>query len=147
MVFGGLITFSTPPKYFAAALTKNRLFRRASKEQRPKSCVLGSTTIRASGGENCPSRFERVPGFSWNPSGGSTKASKEASVMMSPRWHREDVAVPSRRRLPAETPRGLGEVFTEQSRRPFETSLAECSRSLREGFVKPSRCLHQAFTE
>ena len=93
MVFGGQITFSIPPKYFSAAFffflgapknrrflapkTKNRLFRRASKEQRPKSCILGSTTIRASGGENCPSRFERVPGFSWNPSGGSTKASNE----------------------------------------------------------------------
>ena len=64
--------------------------------------------------------------------------------MMSPRWHREDVAVPSRRRLPAETPRGLREAFTEQSRRPFETSLAEC---LREGFVKPSRCLHEVFTQ
>ena len=64
--------------------------------------------------------------------------------MVSPRWHREDVAVPSRRRLPAETPRGLREAFTEQSRRPFETSLAEC---LREGFVKPSRCLHEAFTQ
>ena len=92
MVFGGQITFSIPPKYFSAAFfflgapknrrflapkTKNRLFRRASKEQRPKSCILGSTTIRAYGGENCPSRFERVPGFSWNPSGGSTKASNE----------------------------------------------------------------------
>ena len=63
---------------------------------------------------------------------------------MSPRRHREDVAVPSRRRLPAETPQGLREAFTEQSRRPFETSLAEC---LREGFVKPSRCLHEAFTQ
>ena len=90
MVFGGQITFSTPPKnfrplqffsaphfFFSAPKTKNRLFRRASKEQRPKSCILGSTTIRASGGENCPSRFERVPGFSWNPSGGSTKTSNE----------------------------------------------------------------------
>ena len=47
-------------------------------------------------------------------------------------------------RLPAETPRGLREAFTEQSRRPFETNLAEC---LREGFVKPSRCLHEAFTQ
>ena len=87
------MTFSTPQKYFAAAFfyflgapknrrfsapkNKNRLFRRASKEQRPKSRFLGSTTIRASGGENCPSRFERIPGFSWNPSGGSTKASNE----------------------------------------------------------------------
>ena len=87
------MTFSTPQKYFAAAFffflgapknrrflapkNKNRLFRRASKEQRPTSCILGSTTIRVSGGENCPSRFERVPGFSWNPSGGSTKASNE----------------------------------------------------------------------
>ena len=87
------MTFSTPQKYFAAAFfyflgapknrrfsapkNKNRLFRRASKEQRPKSRILGSTTIRASGGENCPSRFERIPGFSWNPSGGSTKASNE----------------------------------------------------------------------
>ena len=62
---------------FSAPKTKNRRFRRASEEQRPKSCILGSTTIRASGGENCPSRFERVPGFSWNPSGGSTKASNE----------------------------------------------------------------------
>ena len=64
--------------------------------------------------------------------------------MMSPRGRREDVAVPSRRRLPAETPRGLREAFTEQSRSPFETSLAEC---LCEGFVKPSRCLHEAFTK
>ena len=87
------MTFSTPQKYFAAAFfffigapknrrfsapkNKNRLFRRVSKEQRPKSRILGSTTIRASGGENCPSRFERVPGFSWNPSGGFTKASNE----------------------------------------------------------------------
>ena len=63
---------------------------------------------------------------------------------MSPQGRREDVAVPSRRRLPAETPRGLREAFTEQSRSPFETSLAEC---LPEGFVKPSRCLHEAFTQ
>ena len=100
MVFGGQMTFSTAQKYFAAAFflflgapknrrfsapkPKNRLFRRASKEQRPKSCILGSTTIRASGGENCPSRFERVPGFSWNPSGGSTKASNEEEFMKPP---------------------------------------------------------------
>ena len=87
------MTFSTPKKYFAVAFlffsgapknrrfsapkNENRLFQRASKEQRPKSCILGLTTIRASGGENCPSRFELVPGFSWNPSGGSTKASNE----------------------------------------------------------------------
>ena len=77
--FGGFFFFLGAPKNrrFLAPKTKNRLFRRASKEQRPKSCILGSTTIRASGGENCPSRFERVPGFSWNPSGGSTKASNE----------------------------------------------------------------------
>ena len=64
MVFGGQITFSTPHKYFSAAFfyflgdpknrrflapkTKNRLSRRASKEQRPKSCILGSTTTRTS---------------------------------------------------------------------------------------------------
>ena len=93
MVFGGQIAFSTPenicgafflfffgaPKNrrFSAPKYKNRLFQRASNKQRPKSCILGSTTIRASGGENYPSRFERVPGFSWNPSGGSTKASNE----------------------------------------------------------------------
>ena len=76
---GDFFFFLGAPKNrrFLAPKTKNRLFRRASKEQRPKSCILGSTTIRASGGENCPSRFERVPGFSWNPSGGSTKASNE----------------------------------------------------------------------
>ena len=76
---GGFFFFLGAPKNrrFSAPKNKNRLFRRASKEQRPKSCILGSTTIRASGGENCPSRFERVPGFSWNPSGGSTKASNE----------------------------------------------------------------------
>ena len=59
----------------------------------------------------------------------------EASVMMSPRGRREDVAVPSRVRLPAETLRGLREAFTEQSRSLFETSLAKC---LREGFAKAS---------
>ena len=76
MVFGGQITFSTPPKYFEAFFfflgapknrrflapkTKNRLFRRALKEQRPKNCILGSTTIRASGDENYPSNG--LPGF------------------------------------------------------------------------------------
>ena len=78
-IFCGGFFFLGAPKNrrFLAPKTKNRLFRRASKEQRPKSCILGSTTTRASGGENCPSRFERVPGFSWNPSGGSTKASNE----------------------------------------------------------------------
>ena len=76
--FGGFFFLGAPKnRRFLAPKTKNRLFRRASKEQRPKSCILGSTTIRAYGGENCPSRFERVPGFSWNPSGGSTKASNE----------------------------------------------------------------------
>ena len=77
--FGGFFYFLGAPKNrrFLAPKTKNRLFRRASKEQSPKSCILGSTTTRASGGENCPSRFERVPGFSWNPSGGSMKASNE----------------------------------------------------------------------
>ena len=77
--FGGFFFFLGAPKNrrFLAPKTNNRLFRRASKEQRPKSCILGSTTIRASGDESCPSRFERIPGFSWNPSGGSTKASNE----------------------------------------------------------------------
>ena len=36
----------------------------------------------------------------------------------------------------------LLEALTEQSRSPFEPTLAEC---LREGFVKPSRCLREAF--
>ena len=76
---GGFFFFLGAPKNrrFSAPNNENRLFRRASKKQRPKSCILDVTTIRASGGENCPSRFERVPGFSWNPSGGSTKASNE----------------------------------------------------------------------
>ena len=75
---GGFFFLGAPKnRRFLAPETKNWLFRRASKEQRPKSRILGSTTIRASGGENCPSRFERVPYFSWNPSGGSTKASNE----------------------------------------------------------------------
>ena len=89
------MTFFDPPKIFCGGFFF--FFRRSEKppflgaknqksafsagvegaKQRPKSCILGSTTIRASGGENCPSRFERVPGFSWNPSGGSTKASNE----------------------------------------------------------------------
>ena len=90
MVFGGQITFSTPQKYFSAAFF---LFRRSEKPpffgaqnqksaysacaEGAKSCILGSPAIRASGGENCPSLFEGVPGLSWNPSGGSTKASNE----------------------------------------------------------------------
>ena len=48
--FGGFFFFLGAPKNrrFLAPKTKNRLSRRASKEQRPKSCVLGSTTTRTS---------------------------------------------------------------------------------------------------
>ena len=94
MVFGGQITFSTPQKilrrlfFIFKALRKTAVFWRP----KPKIGFLGGRRRskglkvafwvqppdeRASGGENCPSRFERVPGFSWNPSGGSTKASNE----------------------------------------------------------------------
>ena len=63
---------------FSAPKTKNRLF---GGRRRSKGLKVGFWVqppyIWASGGENCPSRFERVPGFSWNPSGGSTKASNE----------------------------------------------------------------------
>ena len=64
--------------------------------------------------------------------------------MISPRRRREDVAVPLRRRLPAETPRVLRKALTEQSRSPFGPTLVEC---LREVFAKPSRCLREAFTQ
>ena len=62
-IFFGVFFFLGAPKNrrFLAPKTKNRLFRRALKEQRPKNCILGSTTIRASGDENCPSNG--LPGF------------------------------------------------------------------------------------
>ena len=62
--------------------------------------------------------------------------------MISPRRRREDSAVPSRRRLPAETPRVLPEALTEKSRSPVDPTLAEC---LCEVFAKASRSPHGAF--
>ena len=102
------LRLSEKPPFFVARNQKSAF---SAGAEGAKSCILGSPAIRGSGGENFPSRFEGVSGVSWNPSGGSTKGFElrvhEASVMMSPRGRREDVAVPSRRRLPAETPRGL----------------------------------------
>ena len=81
--------FFGPQKYFSAFLffrcsekpplfgAQNQKSAFSAGAEGAKSCILGSPAIRASGDENFPSRFEGVPGVSWNPSGGSTKASNE----------------------------------------------------------------------
>ena len=75
--FGGFFLFfrrSEKPPFFGAQNQKSSF---SAGAEGAKSCILGSPAIRAAGGENCPSLFEGVPGLSWNPSGGSTKASNE----------------------------------------------------------------------
>ena len=104
--------------------------------------MMDSPTIQASGGANCPSRFEGVPNLSWNPSEGSTKALKEGSMKPPERSRREDVAKTSRCRCEGESPLRRSGCSTKPSRSSREVLLNPPWRSV---FAKASRSPHGAF--